>query len=124
MKKKRTTKTDLPGLEQAGPGQRVEVHNREQARHVLLEIAQLKRHTQAIETDAYQSMFLICRSASRFLAPRQARMRALVTGLLAFQDGWCRQGRTRGDLHARQKGSGKKSMKTTPFHPLLGEAQS
>lgn len=85
MKEKRTSQTDLLSLGPPRFSQKVEIHNREEFQAVLREIAQLKRHAIAIEADAYQSMFLICRTTNRFLAPRQNRMQALVTGLVAFK---------------------------------------
>ena len=85
MKEKRTEKTDLLALGPPLFSQKVEINNREQFQAILREIAQLKRHAIAIEADAYQSMFLICRATNRFLAPRRSRMQALVTGLVAFK---------------------------------------
>ncbi|MBF0461072.1 MAG: hypothetical protein HQL87_06730 [Magnetococcales bacterium] len=95
MKKKRTDrlyrdKTDPlrvleNGFGHPALGQAVVVNSREQVPAILREIAQLERHTIAIETDAYRSMCLICRSANRFLAPRRRRMQALVMGLKAFK---------------------------------------
>lgn len=85
MKEKRTGKTELLTLGPPLFSQKVEINNREELQAILREIAQLKRHAIAIEADAYQSMFLICRATNRFLAPRLYRMQALVTGLVAFK---------------------------------------
>ncbi|MBF0402284.1 MAG: hypothetical protein HQL90_16155 [Magnetococcales bacterium] len=85
MKEKRTRKTDPITLGPPLFRQEVAINDRAQLQERLREVAQLRRHTIAIEADAYQSMFLICRAANRFLAPRRRRMRLLVKGLLAFR---------------------------------------
>ncbi len=135
MKKKRTTRlsrTRADALRTLGNGfghprlgQTVEINNQEQVPHILREIAQLERHAIAIEADVYHSMFLVCRSANRFLAPRRTRMRALVTGLLAFKAGW-REARHKDDAHPKRrtaKEPGKKQSPTLPSHST-GKAQS
>lgn len=109
MKKKRTGKTVLPSSDHPLFGQTVAIHSREQVRHTLREIAQLRRHTAAIEADAYQSLWHICRTANRFLAPRRLRMEALVAGLVAFKTELWRAARRRGGTQTKRGGTRKKT---------------
>ncbi len=107
----------LPAL-----GEKVEVNNREQFQHIVREIALLKRHTTAIEADVYQSMFLICRSANRFLAPRRARIEALVAGLMAVKSVLWHKTKQKGVVRPEPGKTGKKPIHRVISHPLTEEA--
>jgi hypothetical protein len=114
MKKKRTGQTHL---DHPPPGQAVIIHNREQLEQILREIAQLRRHGMAIETDIYRSMSHICRSANRFLAPRRLRMQGLLAGLMAFASRKKSGTRSNGEKESKRGGMGKTKARTTLSHP-------
>lgn len=116
MKKKRTGKTALPIPDHPLFGQTVAIHSREQVRHTLQEIAQLRRHTAAIEADAYQSLWHICRTVNRFLAPRRLRMEALVAGLMACKTELWRAARHKGGTQTKRGGTHKKAAHFTLSH--------
>ncbi|MEO5351349.1 MAG: hypothetical protein H7836_17155 [Magnetococcus sp. YQC-3] len=114
MKKKRTGQTEL---DHPPAGQTVTIHNREQLEQILREIAQLRRHGMAIETDIYRSMSHICRSANRFLAPRRLRMQRLVADLMAFASRRKNGARPKGEREPKRDAMDKTKADVTLSYP-------
>ncbi|MBF0162591.1 MAG: hypothetical protein HQL88_09915 [Magnetococcales bacterium] len=86
MKKKRTAHHKHRHSDDPLADQPVAVHNMIQVEQSLLELDWLKHQTFAMEADVYKSMSQVCTAANRFLAPRRARVQALLAGLLAFEE--------------------------------------
>ncbi|MEO5340638.1 MAG: hypothetical protein H7837_08995 [Magnetococcus sp. MYC-9] len=118
MKKKRTEAVASLLRDHPVLGQRVEVNDWEQARRVIQEVAQLRRHAMAIETDVYQSMRHICLAANRFLAPRRARMQVLLAGLQRFLAEEAGGQQKRRAPRAGQGATGKHPIPIHVSHPL------